>query len=188
MNDNLKDIQLIEQILAGDTSAYRALVQRHKDFAFTVAYRILNHREEAEEAAQDAFLQAFGALKEFNQTAKFTTWFYRIVFNTALGAKRRQKPTEGITEINALAYAVTDTQQNLHKKERIKNIQQAMKQLSADDVTMITLFYLREQSLEEIAEITGISAETIKVKLHRARKRLADALRKQLGEEVNNLY
>jgi len=188
VNENLKDIQLIERILAGETSAYRALVQRHKDFAFTVAYRILNHREEAEEAAQDAFLQAFGALKEFNQTAKFTTWFYRIVFNAALGAKRRQKPTERITEINALAYAVTDTQQNLHKKERIKNIQQAMKQLSADDVTMITLFYLREQSLEEIAEITGISTETIKVKLYRARKRLADTLRKQLGEEINNLY
>lgn len=188
MNENLKDIQLIERILAGDASAYRALVQRHKDFAFTVAYRILNHREEAEEAAQDAFIQAFGALKEFNQTAKFTTWFYRIVFNAALGAKRRQKPTESITEVKAIDYAVTGTSHNLHQKERIKNIQQALAQLSADDVTMITLFYLQEQSLEEIAEITGISAETVKVKLHRARKRLADTLRKQLGEEVKNLY
>lgn len=188
MNDNLKDIQIIERILNGDKSAYRDLVHRHKDFAFTVSYRILNHREEAEEAAQDAFLQAFGALKEFNQTAKFTTWFYRIVFNAALGAKRRQKPTESITEIHTLPYAVMDAPQNLHKKERIKNIQQALTQLSPDDVTMITLFYLQEQSLEEIAEITGISAETIKVKLHRARKRLAETLRKQLGEEVKNLY
>ena len=97
-------------------SAYRDLVHRHKDFAFTVAYRILNHREEAEEAAQDAFMQAFAALKDFNQTAKFTTWFYRIVFNAALGAKRRQKPTETITENHALAYSVMDTPQNLQKR------------------------------------------------------------------------
>ena len=188
MNENLKDIQLIERILAGDASAYRALVQRHKDFAFTVAYRILNHREEAEEAAQDAFIQAFGALKDFNQTAKFTTWFYRIVFNAALGAKRRQKPTETITEAHALAYSVMDTTQGVHKKERFTQIQRALAQLSPDDVTMITLFYLKEHSLEEIADITAISSETIKVKLHRARKRLAEVLRTQLGAEVKNLY
>lgn len=179
---------VIERIMAGDKSAYKDLVQRHKDFAFTVAYRILNHREEAEEAAQDAFMQAFAGLKEFNRTAKFTTWFYRIVFNAALGAKRRQKPTEAITEVHTLAYSVMDTTQNLHKKERLAQIQQALAKLSADDVTMITLFYLKEHSLEEIADITLISAETIKVKLHRARKRLAETLRLQLGDEVKNLY
>lgn len=90
------------------------------DFAFTVAYRILNHREEAEEAAQDAFMQVFAALKEFNQTAKFTTWFYRIVFNAALGTKRRQKHTETLTESHAMTYAVTDTTQNLQKKGLLK--------------------------------------------------------------------
>ncbi|MFN8344806.1 MAG: sigma-70 family RNA polymerase sigma factor [Spirosomataceae bacterium] len=188
MNENLKDIAIIERIKAGDKSAYRDLVHRHKDFAFTVAYRILNHREEAEEAAQDAFIQAFSALNDFNQTAKFTTWFYRIVFNAALGAKRRQKPTETITESHALAFSVTDTTQNMHKKERLMQIQRALAQLSPDDVTMITLFYLKEHSLEEIAAITAISSETIKVKLHRARKRLAEVLRLQLGEEVKNLY
>ena len=188
VNENLKDIAIIERIRTGDKSAYRDLVQRHKDFAFTVAYRILNHREEAEEAAQDAFMQVFAALKDFNQTAKFTTWFYRIVFNAALGAKRRQKPTETITENHALAYSVMDTTQNLQRKERFTQIQHALAQLLPDDVTMITLFYLKEHSLEEIAEITAISSETIKVKLHRARKRLAEVLRTQLGAEVKNLY
>lgn len=97
MNDNQKDIMVIERIMAGDKSAYKDLVQRHKDFAFTVAYRILNHREEAEEAAQDAFMQAFAGLKEFNRTAKFTTWFYRIVFNAALRpnvVKNRRRPSQ----------------------------------------------------------------------------------------------
>lgn len=188
MNDNQKDIAIIERMMAGDKSAYRDLVQRHKDFAFTIAFRILNHREEAEEVAQDAFMQVFAALKDFNRTAKFTTWFYRIVFNAALGAKRRQKPTESITEAHALAYSVMDTTQSVQKKERLAQIQQALSQLSPDDVAMITLFYLKEHSLEEIANITDISTETIKVKLHRARKRLAEVLRIQLGAEVKNLY
>jgi DNA-directed RNA polymerase specialized sigma24 family protein len=84
VEENTKDIALIKRILQGDATAQRELVRRHKDYAFTVAYRILNQREDAEEAAQDAFLKAFVALKDFQQTAKFTTWFYRIVFNSAL--------------------------------------------------------------------------------------------------------
>ncbi|MEZ4904961.1 MAG: sigma-70 family RNA polymerase sigma factor [Spirosomataceae bacterium] len=188
MNDYLKDIAIIERIMAGDKTAHRDLVRCHKNFAFTIAYRILNNRQEAEEVAQDAFMQAFAALKDFNKTAKFKTWFYRIVFNAALMAKRRQKPTESMTESHVLAFSIEDTPQNLQRQERSNQIQEALAKLSADDATMITLFYLKEFSLEEMTEITAISSETIKVKLHRARKRLAETLRLQLGAEVKNLY
>ena len=78
------DNSIIERILLGDKSGYRDLANRHKDYAFTVAYKIAGTREDAEEIAQDAFIQAFQALGSFNQEAKFTTWFYRIVFNAAL--------------------------------------------------------------------------------------------------------
>jgi RNA polymerase sigma factor (sigma-70 family) len=189
VNPLISDIDLIDRMLAGDQTAFRLLVRRHKDFAFTVAYRILNHREEAEEVAQDAFMKAFGALADFSRTSKFTSWFYKIVFNTALEAKRKRKMiVDEITDSNALAFAVNDTTIALERRERQKQINQALTQLSPDDVTMITLFYLKEQSLEEIAHITGISNETIKVKLHRARKRLAEQLKIQLGEEIKNLY
>ncbi len=76
---------------------------------------------------------------------------------------------------------------DLRKIELHQAIQNALQNLSADDVMMITLFYLKEQSLEEIAEITGISAETAKVKIHRARKRLAEEMKKTLKEEVRSL-
>jgi RNA polymerase sigma-70 factor (ECF subfamily) len=89
------DISIIERILAGDKAGYRDLANRHKDYAFTVAYKIVGTREDAEEVAQDAFIQAFQALPQFNKESKFTTWFYRIVFNTALMFKRKiaYKPT-----------------------------------------------------------------------------------------------
>ncbi len=190
MNDNQKDITLLKRIQNGDKLAYKELINRHKNNAFTVAYRILNSREDAEEVAQDAFMQVFGALNSFNFESKFTTWFYRIVFNAALMQKRKNRIFADDIETSSEAFLVShssDSTEDLRKNERQKAIQQALQNLSADDSAMITLFYLKEQSLEEIAEITGISAETAKVKIHRARKRLADEMRKKLKEEVNSL-
>ncbi|MEA5427003.1 RNA polymerase sigma factor [Arcicella lustrica] len=182
------DNQIIQRILTGDQSGYRELANRHKDYAFTVAYKIVGTREDAEEVSQDAFMQAFHALPSFNQEAKFTTWFYRIVFNAALMFKRKKIiVAEDISISEAAQQAPADTSDNLKVNEQKKYIQKALNQLSADDVTMITLFYLKEQSLEEIAQIVGISAETAKVKLCRARKRLAEEMKRILGSEVRTL-
>jgi RNA polymerase sigma-70 factor (ECF subfamily) len=190
VNDNQKDINLLNGIRSGDKSAFKELINRHKDYAFTVAYRILNNREDAEEVAQDAFMQAFGALKSFNAESIFTTWFYRIVFNAALMQQRKNKVVSIDIETSSEAFLVShssDSAEDLQKNERKKAIQKALQSLSADDTAMITLFYLKELSLEEIAEITKISAETAKVKIHRARKRLAEEMKKMLNEEVQSL-
>jgi RNA polymerase sigma factor (sigma-70 family) len=177
----------IERVLRGDTTAFRELVNRHKDYAFTLAFRILNSREDAEEAAQDAFVRAFNALSSFNRDAKFTTWLYRIVVNCALTVQqRRKKQTEDIENVKILR-GPNDTTDKLKQKEQKFYIQKALKLLSPDDVTMITLFYLKENSLEEIAEIVGIETNTVKVKLHRARKRLADVMQNILKGEAKNL-
>jgi RNA polymerase sigma factor (sigma-70 family) len=182
------DNSIIERILSGDKSGYKDLANRHKDYAFTVAYKIAGTREDAEEIAQDAFIQAFQALPTFNQEAKFTTWFYRIVFNTALMFKRKNRiQTDDIETSHTAQFAPADTDNDLKISEQRQYIQQALNHLSHDDVTVITLFYLKEQSLEEIAQIVGASAETIKVKLCRARKRLAEEMKKILGNEVKTL-
>ena len=182
------DNSIIERILSGDKSGYRDLANRHKDYAFTVAYKIAGTREDAEEIAQDAFIQAFQALPTFNQEAKFTTWFYRIVFNAALMFKRKNRiRAEDIELSQSAQYVTADTDKNLKITEQQQYIQEAFNHLSPDDVTIITLFYLKEQSLEEIAKVVGISAETAKVKLCRARKRLAETMSKMLGKEVKTL-
>jgi RNA polymerase sigma-70 factor (ECF subfamily) len=190
VNDEQKDITLLKRIQTGDRLAFKELINRHKDYAFTVAYRILNSREDSEEIAQDAFLQVYKNIHSFNFEAKFTTWFYRIVFNAALMQKRKNRIfTEDFTESSqaSLVSNLSDSSENLRKNERQQAIRQAMQQLQADDVLLITLFYLQEQSLEEIAAITQISADTVKVKLHRARKRLADEIKKHWKEEIRSL-
>ena len=124
----------------------------------------------------------------FNQEAKFTTWFYRIVFNAALMFKRKNRIQTEDIELSPSAQCVAaNTDNDLKISEQRQYIQKALNHLSPDDVTMITLFYLKEQSLEEIAQVVGISAETVKVKLCRARKRLAETMNKLLGSEVKML-
>jgi len=97
--------------------------------------------------------------------------------------------TEDISESSqaSLVSNLSDSSEDIRKNERQRAIRQAMQQLQADDVLLITLFYLQEQSLEEIAAITQISADTAKVKIHRARKRLAEEMKKHWKEEVTSL-
>ena len=182
-----RDLPTIERIIKGEAAAFRELVERHKDYAFTVSLRILNNREEAEEAAQDAFVRAYNALATFNREAKFSTWLYRIVVNCALTVQQKRKmKTEDLENVKILRGG-SDASDALKQKEQRHFIERALKLLSPDDVTMITLFYLKENSLEEIAESIGIETNTVKVKLHRARKRLAEAMQSMMKGEQKSL-
>jgi RNA polymerase sigma factor (sigma-70 family) len=182
-----RDLPTIERILRGEAAAFRELVEHHKDYAFTVALRILNNREEAEEAAQDAFVRAYNALATFNREAKFSTWLYRIVVNCALTVQQKRKMKTEDLENAKILRGGTDASDALKQKEQRHFIERALKLLSPDDVTMITLFYLKENSLEEIAESIGIETNTVKVKLHRARKRLAEAMQDIMKGEQKSL-
>ncbi|MFN3849209.1 MAG: RNA polymerase sigma factor [Spirosomataceae bacterium] len=190
MSENEKDLILLNRIRKGDKSAYAVLINRHKSYAFTIAFRILNIREDAEEVAQDAFIQVFNGLDSFNADSKFTTWFYRIVFNAALMYKRKKRILSSDFEDSREALQVdsfSDSSGELLQNERQIAIKACLEKLSSDDVTIITLFYLKELTLDEVASIIEISAETAKVKLHRARKRLMEEMKKQLKDEVKNL-
>src|SRR5687767_14928703 len=88
---NDPDLIHIDKVLAGEQQVYAELVNKHKRYAFTIAFKILQTRPEAEEAAQDAFIKAYHHLATFNRESKFSTWLYRIVFNTAISYKRKNR-------------------------------------------------------------------------------------------------
>ena len=81
----------IENILAGDTQSFSCLVTKYQQMAFSIAFRILENREEAEEAVQDSYVKMYRALPTFQFGSKFSTWFYRIVYHTSLAALRQQR-------------------------------------------------------------------------------------------------
>src|ERR1700744_1271802 len=91
MQSKLSDIELIEQTLRGDQTAYASLVKRHQRFVFTLAMRFAKSREDAEEIAQDCFVKAYRSLSSFQQQSKFSTWLYSIVYTTAMSALRKKR-------------------------------------------------------------------------------------------------
>jgi len=192
MQSKLSDIELIEQTLAGDQSAYADLVKRHQRFVFTLAMRFAKTREDAEEIAQDCFIKAYRSLDSFQRQSKFTTWLYSIVYTTAMTALRKKRvDTDSIDDENT--YIQIENQSsgydvnNAENKSRSFYLNQAIAQLLPDDAAIITLFYKGEQSLEEIGQALGIEANTVKVKLFRARQRLKERLERNLKHEVNEL-
>jgi RNA polymerase sigma factor (sigma-70 family) len=183
---NDPDISLVNRIIAGDQTAFAELVDKHKSYAYTIAYKILQNRPEAEEAAQDSFIKAYHHLGGFNRQSKFSTWFYRIVFNTSITYKRKKRHQFQSIESTVIGYA-QENDGMLEKTDKKKYLDQALLRLNEADRTALTLFYLDEFSLEEIAEIMNMQPNTIKVRIHRARQRLADELKNILSHEALTL-
>jgi RNA polymerase sigma factor (sigma-70 family) len=192
MQSKLTDIELIDQSLAGNQAAYAMLIKRHQRFVFTLALRFAKGREDAEEIAQDCFVKAYRSLASFNRQSKFSTWLYTIVYTTAMTFLRKKRvDTTSIDDEGTyiqLENQSSGLENNLaEQKSRSFYLNQAIEQLLPDDAMIITLFYKGEQSLEEIGEAMGMEANTVKVKLFRARQRLKDKLENTLKHEAKEL-
>ena len=177
--------ELIDQILAGRQEMYARLVDQYKSYAFTIALKILNNKPEAEEAAQDAFIKAFQHLKSFSRRARFTTWLYRIVFNTAVSYKRKNRHI--MSSIENHDKGAHNEEFALERHDKSVFLALAMEKLNEADRMAIQLYYIKEFSLEEVAEMMGQRMNTLKVRVHRARQRLADELTRILKEEALTL-
>jgi RNA polymerase sigma factor (sigma-70 family) len=191
MQSKLSDIELIEQTLAGNQAAYADLVKRHQRFVFTLAMRFSKNREDAEEIAQDCFIKAYRSLSSFQRQSKFSTWLYSIVYTTAMTFLRKKRvDTDSIDDESV--YVQLDNHSgydsnSAENRSRSYYLNQAIAQLLPDDAAVITLFYMGEQSLDEIGQALGIEPNTVKVKLFRARQRLKEKLERNLKHEVKEL-
>jgi RNA polymerase sigma factor (sigma-70 family) len=192
MSTGLNDNELISKVLSGDQQAYAGLVNRYQNYVFTLALRFTKNREDAEELSQDIFIKAYRALADFRGASKFSTWLYTIV-NTTCITFLRKKRLEVHSLDNEKVFEAADSQDSgmranlVEQKSRVSMVTNAIKMLSTDDAEVITLFYKGEQTLEEIAQILGIEANTAKVRLHRARTRLKEKMETHFAQEVKDL-
>jgi RNA polymerase sigma factor (sigma-70 family) len=177
----------VKQIIEGDASSFGVLVERHKEMVFTIALKIVRNREDAEEIAQDSFVKAYQSLRSFKGDSKFSTWLYRIVYNNAIShtRKRRQEFT-GIDENIMNNHTEDEIVENLDKvdtEEQSKLVRAAIDRLPADESALVTLFYMEENTVEDISHITGLSVSNVKVKLFRIRKKLYDDLQHMMKKD-----
>jgi len=176
---------LIDRILAGEKQLYTTLVDNYKRYALTIAFKVTDNKADAEEVAQEAFIKAFHYLSGFKRDAKFSTWLYRIVFNTAISFKRKHRQV--FQSIDTTFHPEGEVDHELEKEDKRVFIHHALQRLNELDRMSLQLFYLKELSLEEVADIMGQKVNTTKVRIHRARQRLADELKSILQNEALTL-
>ena len=174
--ENQDDNHYIELVIHGETAAFAPLVNRHKDLVFTIAMNITRNREDAEEVAQDVFLKAFQKLAGFRKESGFATWLYRIAYNEAITKIRKKSIKtldlqEEIMEIIP-GEEVEEDIAGLDEHEQKQVIAKILDKLPEIDRVLVTLFYLNNQPIIEISEVTGLGESNVKVRLHRVRKKI----------------
>jgi RNA polymerase sigma-70 factor (ECF subfamily) len=182
----------INQIIEGDANAFSVLVERYKDLVFTLTLRMLKNREEAEEVSQDTFIKAYKSLSKFKGDSKFSTWIYKIAYRTSLDRIKKNKKYINDVEINEFTehqlITIDNALHSLEEQEQNNAIQDCIALLASEDSFLLTLYYFDDMSLEEISKTVGLTANNVKVKIFRSRKKLATILKNRLEPEIIAQY
>ena len=164
----------------GDMDAFERLILQHEKTVYNLAFRMLYHSEDAKDVSQEVFLKAYRNIGNFDERSAFSTWLYRITYNTCIDATRRQKGKQSYSledelenEEGTIQRQVADKgdtpEEAILKKEQRSEILQALDTLSEEHKTAIILRDVKGLSYEEIAEILEISLGTVKSRISRAR-------------------
>ncbi|MBT8321626.1 MAG: RNA polymerase sigma factor [Eudoraea sp.] len=186
------DQHLINRLKKGDKQAFRSLIEQYKHMVYTLALRIVKNKEDAEEVSQDTFLKAYHAIGSFKGDSKLSTWLYRIAYHRSLDYvkknKRKPQTTELEWEETTNIQMAEMTWDHLEAMDKRQVIQRALGQLPGEDGVILSLFYFESLSLKEISGALNMTANTVKVKLHRGRKRLASVLEKTMDKQTISSY
>jgi len=176
--EELTDEQLVERVRQGQSDAYRTLVERHKSYIYTVVYRMVEHRETAEDLTQDVFVKLFRSLAYFRGDAKFTTWLYRMTVNLVTDYRRSQKRKPYEVLLDKVKGWFAEPREQPEAAALLKDDQQRMQAALAalpDKYRLILyLYHYRQLSYQEISAAAGLPVKTVETRLYRGKALLKD--------------
>lgn len=172
------DEGLMARVQTGDQQAFATLVRRHTNRFFGCAYRMTAHVQEAEDVVQDAFIKLWNNPKSWDGVngAKFTTWFYRVVTNTALDALRRRKPQAGADVLDYMSDGRDNAETKLQDAEEESAVEDAIQSLPERQKAALNLCFYEGLSNKDAADIMGVSVKALESLLMRAKASLRDIL------------
>jgi len=187
-----KDQKIIDKVLNGQTNAFSELVDNYKDMVFTLAFRMMKDRSLAEEVSQTTFIKIYKKMNSFKGQSKFSSWVYRITYNTCLDELRKRKKRYKLVEINEYTehelVSFENVLDKMHQEELSETIKLGLKELPGEMAFLITLYYFEDYSVKEIAKTLNIKMNNAKVKLHRARLKLTEILKHIVEPELIEKY
>lgn len=174
--DNRDELQIIERIRQGETNQFSYLLSRYSNVIYSLIARIIPSKEDAEELTQDTFLKAFRKLDTFKGDCSFSTWLFRIAYNTAVSATRKSKIVFPLIDETALARVADEEADAVFEEEEneelLQKLEVALGQLNPEERALITLYYTENKPIAEIASIMELTTDNVKIKLFRIRKKL----------------
>ena len=192
------DLNLVKRVRNGEKAAFRELVERYQRKVFSIAFGMVNNREDAMDLSQDAFLKVYHNLDRFEGSSSFYTWLYRIVVNVCIDHIRRTGKRIQVDYDDAILRDVAvDGEDRIRpsilgidpvkahgRKELLGEIRRALDELSPIHKEAIVLRELEGLSYQEMAEVMGVSKGTVMSRLHHARKNLQALLHEYVGGEL----
>jgi RNA polymerase sigma-70 factor (ECF subfamily) len=175
--EDVSDTELVVCAKKGDTEAFSVLVQRHQNLVFNLSYRFMRDPTLAEDAAQEAFLKAFRLLRGFRGDCNFSTWMYRVTVSVCLTEISRRKKRQEV-ELQPMDGRQT-VDRRVESSDVLDMIRRCVNLLPGRYASIITLYYLKEISYEEIARVMQIPMGTLKTWMFRARNQLRSIVEKE---------
>jgi RNA polymerase sigma-70 factor (ECF subfamily) len=192
-NPSLDDGAVVRRVLAGEVALFEVLLRRHDGRVYRTVRAILRDEGEAEDAMQAAWVRAYQHLGEWAGASSFSTWLLRIAANEALGRLRRRSrlvavEDDGEGDGGVMDPRAEDPEERAAAHEAVRLLERAVDGLAAPYRSVYVLREIEELSTEETAEALGLSEEAVKVRLHRARAMLRDALGEAIGRAAPEAF
>ncbi len=173
-----KERNIINEVVSGKTDQYRLLVDEYSSLIFSIVVKMVKSREIAEELTQDVFVKGFFSIKKYKGESSFSTWLYRIAYNSSISWLRKKRLEFCSDTIEKKGERVDESEDEILNKINRENeyilLEKAIDQLPHKERFIVLSFYKDEKSIADIALITGFSIQNIKVILHRSRKKIAE--------------
>jgi RNA polymerase sigma factor (sigma-70 family) len=188
--EDREEIYIINRVKSGDREAFSLVVEKFSDMVYTICMRMLTVEADAADAAQEVFVKVYRSMAGFREKSKFSTWIYRIAYNHCISVIRKKVKIIDLVEEIPDGDAFNEDVSGLDLisgEERKHYLRMAIEALPETDAVVVTLFYYDELSLEEIAEVTGLTSNNIRIKLHRSRKKMYQVLSDHLKTELNSI-
>lgn len=184
-----EDVKWVREVLKGNQQEFAHIIDKYKNPLYATILRMTKNPQDAQDFVQEAFLKIYHQLDKYKETGTFSSWLYRVAINHCLDEFRKKRLETTSTEFAEHRAVDRNHPEVVYlKKERQRQLERLIATLPEDERLIVLLRYANECSYEEISELAGMPLSTVRNKLHRAKKKMRNTVKREGGNfhELSN--